>query len=49
MLLTAAEFDRLIYLLGLLNDTSVTQLDTAEGDQLRRLLYKITNDGEEPG
>lgn len=46
-LLSQSEFARLVYLLGLLNDASVTQLDTDEDADLSRLLGKITNDGEE--
>lgn len=46
-LLTPTEFNRLVELLSLLNDLSVTQLDTDEADGLNRLLYKITNDGDE--
>lgn len=46
-LLTTDEFARLVYLLALLNDTTVTQLDTDESADLSRLLGKITNDGEE--
>lgn len=44
-LLTTEEFARLVELLGLLNDLSVTQIDTDEAADLSRLLYKITNDG----
>ena len=47
MLLTPVEFERLVELLGLLNNTEVTQLDTAEEQELHGLLHKITNDGEE--
>jgi len=48
MLLTPVEFDRLVQLLNLLNNAdTVTQLDTAEEQELHRLLHKITNDGVE--
>ncbi len=46
-LLTGDEYDRLVYLLSLLNDLNVTQLDTDEASELRCLLYKITNDGDD--
>lgn len=48
-LLPTEEFARLVYLLALLNDVSVTQLDTDECRDLSRLLYKISNDGDESG
>lgn len=48
-LLDQVEFARLVYLLALLNDTSVTQLDTEECHDLSRLLHKISNDGDETG
>lgn len=46
-LLDQVEFARFVYLLALLNDASVTQLDTEEADDLDRLFYKITHDGED--
>lgn len=46
-LLTYTEFARLCYLLSLLNDCSVVQIDHDESDDIDRLLYKIRNDGDD--
>lgn len=46
-LLTVEEFGALVYLLSLLNDTRVTQIDRDESEDLSRLLYKIQNDGDD--
>lgn len=44
--LTQAEFEQLVYLLGLLNDPKVTQVDHDEADELHRLLHRLQHDGE---
>lgn len=43
MILTPEERNRLVELIDLLNDLSVTQLDTDESAEFSRLLTKLTS------